>query len=835
MRRSASLPISVESQMNAPTRAVELLRECLESRVCILTASAGWGKTTAARTALEGLSYRWVDLGSAPDEPGKLLWELSRAFGWAPESAHGSSGAFVERIPGGEILVLDDTHALRDDPRSLEVLRGIVERRTDVRMLLIGREDLPLPTATWIAANVAALPVTEADLVIDALELSALLTRSGLRNDAATVDAVLRFTHGWAVAVHFALMALRRSPDLARVETISRDLAFKYLAEQVLGDLDGDRRCLLDDLSLVGPFDEATIAALGATLPHEAADWVLRSGIPLHRSPGQTRLHDVFAAFLLAQMSDADRARRGERVAAVLAARGRIGEAFDVLRFNSPERLSAFLEEHGLALLQSGRRDSVRGAIARLPSRTRRENPAILMLRASLEHGGGNFSRAKALSDRAVEKADPASPAFVELVRLRAILKLYEPLEDATRWIEDIMGSASDDVRRELRGPHAIYLAMHGAIPEALAEIEAVISDAEKADQTPLLARAYTWAMTVYAHAGDYDSVAAFGRKATAIHERAQDLKGLVIVHNTLSLAGFLLKDDREETLREGRAYFEAARAWGDPVSIKQSAAFLYQLAVERGDAAAAAALERGIGETDLSFGGVLWYRHAMAMRYGWNGEFAKSSALLEGLGEHIADPDERRCWHAISALFSALAHDATAAEMHLDRVAREAARKTASSVSLRFGRLSRIYVAFAELYLGRAAAARKRFNGAIRKDEEALVAAGMQMSHLGARASAESVEPVGLALENAGQAGFAQLLRAAARAMARADHPFGLSAAEIRVLRDIALGISPKHIALESGRSVETIRNQVKSAIRKMGVSGRLEAVAAARSAGLI
>jgi ATP/maltotriose-dependent transcriptional regulator MalT len=833
---AVAMPKATQSIMNVPTRAAQLLRECLESRVCVVAASAGWGKTTAARAALDGREHLWIDLGAAPDEPGKLLWELGRAFGWAPDGGYGSIRAFAARIPERVgVLALDDAHALADDPLSLELLRAIVEHRKDLRLMLVGREDLPLPIATWIASGIAALPVTEADLAVGAGELRALLRAGGLRDDEATVAAVLRFTHGWAVAVHFALMAMRRSPDLARVETIGRDLAFKYLAEQILADLDDERRRLLGDLSLAGPFDAELVAALGYANPRELADWVLRAGLPLHRPPGGVRLHDVFTTFLLAQMNDGERAERGERVAEVLTARGRTGEAFDVLRANAPERLCAYLEERGLELLQSGRRNSVRKAIAGLPIRSRRENAAILMLRASLEHGAGNFSRAKALSDRALEKADRDSPSFVELVRLRAILKLYEPLEDASRWIEEAMRTASEDVRRELRGPHAIYLAMNGAISAAVAEMLAVIADAEAADRTPLLARAYTWAMTVFAHAGDYDRVAAFGAKAAAIHERTQDLKGLVIVHNTLSLAGYLLKDDREETLAEARAYADAAEAWGDPVSVKQSTAFLYQLAVERGDAASAAALERKLGESDLSFGGVLWYRHAMAVRRGWEGDFAKGAALLEGLSEHVTDSEERRCWHAIAAFFSALAGDASAAQRHLDSAASEPERPTESAVSQRLRRLARLYAGFAELYLGRAAAARRRFTGAVRRNEAALAAAGLELSRPGSRGGMPSIEAVARDLERAGQAGFAALLRAATRAAAAQEPPSGLSAAEIRVLRDLAAGISPKQIALESGRSVETIRNQVKAAIRKLGVSGRLEAIAAARGAGLI
>jgi ATP/maltotriose-dependent transcriptional regulator MalT len=822
--------------VNVRTHAVELLRECLESRVCIVAASGGWGKSTVARAALGDRPQCWIDLGSAPDEPGKLYWELSRAFGWAPEPPYGSAHAFAARIPAtAGILAVDDTHALRGDPLSLELVRAIVERRPDLRLLLIGREDLALPTATWIAAGIAALPVTEADLVVRSGELRELLAESGVRNDEATVAAVLRFTHGWAVAVRFALIALKRSPDLTRVETIGRDLAFKYLAEQIYGDLSVEQRSLLGDLALVGPFDEETIAALGVARAHELTDWVSRTGLPLHRSPGQVRLHDVFATFLLTQMSDEERAGRAARVASMLMGRGRTGEALDVLRFHAPEHVGAFLEECGLALLQSGRRNSVRMAIANLPARDRRENPVILMLRASLEHGAGNFSRAKALSDRALEVADPAAPSFGELARLRAILKLYEPHEDASRWIEEFMGSASDDVRRELRGPYAIHLAMSDAIPEAISEIGVVIAEAEEADRTPDLARAYTWAMTVFAHAGDCARVTEFGRKAAAIHERTQDLKGMVIVHNTLALVSYALKDDRAETLRQARDYLDAAQAWGDPVSVKQSTAFLYQLAVERGDSAEAAALERRIGSTDVSFGGILGYRLAMAIRRGAQGDFAGAAGSLDGLGDLLNDLAERRSWHAMRAMFLALDGDASAAAVHLAGVDREHMPENAGAVTLRSIRLGNIYAGFAELYLGRATAAHKRFPNALRSDEAALVTAGHQMSQLGARAGAASVEPVALGLEGEGQAGFAALLRAAARSTAQLEQPFGLTAAEIRVLRDVALGISPKQIAAESGRSIETIRNQIRSAIRKTGVSGRLEAVAAARGAGLI
>jgi len=54
-------------------------------------------------------------------------------------------------------------------------------------------------------------------------------------------------------------------------------------------------------------------------------------------------------------------------------------------------------------------------------------------------------------------------------------------------------------------------------------------------------------------------------------------------------------------------------------------------------------------------------------------------------------------------------------------------------------------------------------------------------------------------------------------------------------VLRALDTGRRPKTIADMTGKSVETIRSQIKAAIRKLGVSGQTEAVAAARRRGLL
>jgi DNA-binding CsgD family transcriptional regulator len=84
---------------------------------------------------------------------------------------------------------------------------------------------------------------------------------------------------------------------------------------------------------------------------------------------------------------------------------------------------------------------------------------------------------------------------------------------------------------------------------------------------------------------------------------------------------------------------------------------------------------------------------------------------------------------------------------------------------------------------------------------------------------------------------GFALLLQSAA-AKHFQDHDIidvTLTPAEADVLRLLAEGRSPKDIALESGRSVYTVQVHVRNIIKKLGCSGRNEALTVARKRGLL
>jgi len=61
------------------------------------------------------------------------------------------------------------------------------------------------------------------------------------------------------------------------------------------------------------------------------------------------------------------------------------------------------------------------------------------------------------------------------------------------------------------------------------------------------------------------------------------------------------------------------------------------------------------------------------------------------------------------------------------------------------------------------------------------------------------------------------------------------LTPQELRVVRDLAAGLTPKQIAAEMGRSVFTVQTHIQNVIDKFGCHGRAEAIAVARRSGLL
>jgi len=90
--------------------------------------------------------------------------------------------------------------------------------------------------------------------------------------------------------------------------------------------------------------------------------------------------------------------------------------------------------------------------------------------------------------------------------------------------------------------------------------------------------------------------------------------------------------------------------------------------------------------------------------------------------------------------------------------------------------------------------------------------------------------------ISHAGYGGLARVLELAIERVLNSNPTDEeLTQAQIQILEALALGRTPKEIARESGRSLYTVQTHIQNIIKRLGCSGRHEALVIARARGLL
>ncbi|MGE5530121.1 MAG: AAA family ATPase, partial [Patescibacteria group bacterium] len=202
-------------------------------RLILISAPAGYGKTTLAAAWLAGLQadYAWLSLEESENEPLRFLAYLSAALGKAaPEFGPyvGSLGG-VPQLPPAEtagaelinalipsadpfLLVLDDYHTLTN-PYPHELLRALLPHLPPhFRLILITRADPPFPL-NRLRAHGELTEVRMEDLCFAGAEAKEFLRALGLALRDEAVAICTARTEGWAAGLQLAALSLQgRNP-----------------------------------------------------------------------------------------------------------------------------------------------------------------------------------------------------------------------------------------------------------------------------------------------------------------------------------------------------------------------------------------------------------------------------------------------------------------------------------------------------------------------------------------------------------------------------------------------------------------------------------------------
>lgn len=398
-----------------PALQARLAQAVLGTRVTLLQAGAGWGKTLALTQALAAAgpgptawltldedddAARWLESLGHALSPLELSWQVAPAA--LPTLLDGPRGlaraidAVIHALAGsGAVpgrLVFDDLHRVIDSAVLAGIERLVERLPPHWTVAITSRTEPALPLPRWRARGELA-EFRQADLAFDEADTEGLLRAHGLSAQAA--PALCRRSGGWPAGLRLLVAAGPRA--LARGDAAGPQAerhVFDYLASEVFERMPVGLQQFLLRCSVLPELTLERCAGV-SRLP-DAAHWfdeVDRQGLfvqALGGTPPALRLHDLFREFLQQRLQhsgeEALSLRRAaetepdlQRAIGWLVRAGDYGAA--CARLVDRTAPAADLER-ALALFPQAQRDT---------------RPELLMLRGQMAFRGFEFERAERL------------------------------------------------------------------------------------------------------------------------------------------------------------------------------------------------------------------------------------------------------------------------------------------------------------------------------------------------------------------------------------------------------------------------------------------------------
>ncbi|XID90126.1 LuxR C-terminal-related transcriptional regulator [Paenibacillaceae bacterium WGS1546] len=442
LQSKTALPVA-RSNLVERGRLVELVERSAEGRLTLVSAPAGFGKSTllgqwAGRTerAVAWVSHdemdndfvrfwRYVSEALLPFVPAASRQTYMQLVQAMPGlSMHAFLDAFVNRI--AEIrrpvtLVLEDYHAITEKRVHAGVAYFAEHKPRRVHLLISSRNELPFPIAKWKVQDEFAA-IDAGSLAFTLEESEAFYRANGIPLQARHVRALRKQTEGWVAGLQLVSISLRSDSNLDQfVEGFKgnhREVS-DYLFQEVVSKLPEDVREFLLRTSVLERMDakacEAVTGRSDAGVALERIKALNLFLIPLDDHDAWFRYHHLFADFLRGRLRKTDPGlwRRSCLAASKsMAARGLLDDAIDLaLAAEDFDLMESLLQRHVANVLKRGEFPSLLQWFDAFPEQ-RELSPEMSLLHAFLYVVTGQ-----------------RDPAVRKLARLEAQFRAMEPGE----------------------------------------------------------------------------------------------------------------------------------------------------------------------------------------------------------------------------------------------------------------------------------------------------------------------------------------------------------------------------------------------------------------------
>jgi ATP/maltotriose-dependent transcriptional regulator MalT len=319
----------------ARPRLTERLNRVAESKLALVSAPAGFGKTTLLAEWLAAArdgerSMAWLSLGHGDNEPAPFWAYLIAALQTLVPGLGGSALSLLQgpqpppmeavlatllnelsAVPNDIVLVLDDYHVV-DAPDVQDGMGFLLEHLPPQMHLVIAtRADPALPLAR-LRARGELVEIRAADLRFTPDEAAAYLNGTmGLELAAADVEALEARTEGWIAALQLAALSMQGRADVASfIASFAGDDRYivDYLVDEVLARQSEDVRSFLLRTAvlerLTGSLCDAVTGRDDGRAMLEALDRANLFLVALDDRRRWYRYHHLFADVLRARVVD---------------------------------------------------------------------------------------------------------------------------------------------------------------------------------------------------------------------------------------------------------------------------------------------------------------------------------------------------------------------------------------------------------------------------------------------------------------------------------------------------------------------------------------------------